>query len=134
MDFGIARPYGVAGAQATSVTTTGVSLGTPDYMSPEQAQGKQDLDNRSDIYSAGVVFYELFTGILPFTGDTSIAVALKHIRETAVPPRQVRPELPLELELIILRCLEKSPQQRYPDMAGVLTQLAHVGSFTDPTL
>ena len=134
MDFGIARPYGVEGAQANSVTTTGLSLGTPDYMSPEQAQGKQDLDNRSDIYSVGVVFYELFTGILPFTGDTPVAVALKHIRETAVPPRQVRPELPPELEVIIVKCLEKSPQQRFPDMAGVLTQLVHVGSFTDPAL
>ena len=108
MDFGIARPYGMEGAEANSVTTTGLVLGTPDYMSPEHAQGKQDLDHRSDIYSVGVVFYELFTGILPFTGDTPVAVALKHVRETAAPPREVRPELPPELEASIVKCLEKN--------------------------
>ena len=134
MDFGIARPYGMEGAEANSVTTTGLVLGTPDYMSPEQAQGKQDLDHRSDIYSVGVVFYELFTGILPFTGDTPVAVALKHVRETAVPPREVRPELPPELEASIVKCLEKSPQRRFPDMASVLTQLANVGFSPDADL
>ncbi len=131
MDFGIARPYGMGGTEVHSVTTTGVSLGTPDYMSPEQAQGKQDLDHRSDIYSVGVVLYELFTGVLPFTGDTPVAVALKHIRDTAVPPRDVRPELPPELEAIIVTCLNKSPAQRFPDMASVLTQLAHVAADPD---
>ena len=134
MDFGIACPYGMEGAEANSVTTTGLVLGTPDYMSPEQAQGKQDLDHRSDIYSVGVVFYELFTGILPFTGDTPLAVALKHVRETAVPPREVRPELPPELEASIVRCLEKSPQRRFPDMASVLSQLANVGFSPDADL
>ena len=134
MDFGIARPYGMEGTEATSVTMPGLSLGTPNYMSPEQAQGKQDLDHRSDIYSVGVVLYELFTGILPFTGDTPVAVALKHIRDIAVAPREVKPELPPELEAIVVRCLEKLPERRFPDMTSLLSQLAHVDSAPEPVL
>ena len=121
MDFGIARPKDTKG-----LTATGLVIGTPDYMSPEQAQGKQDLDHRSDIYSAGVVFYEMFTGALPFRGESSIGTAMQHIQQPPTPPRQVNPGLPQALEAIILRCLEKAPAERYQKMAELQRDLQHI--------
>ena len=108
MDFGIARPMNKSG-----MTATGLIVGTPDYMSPEQVQGKKDLDHRSDIYSLGVVFYEMFTGVLPFSGDSHMVIAMKHVQEDPPNPRSINPNITLPLELIILRCMKKAPAERY---------------------
>lgn len=105
-DFGIAR------AGNTTMTQTGSVLGTAHYVSPEQAQGR-NLTPGSDLYSLGVVLYELTTGSIPFDADTPVAVALKQVNEQPVPPRQLNPEIPEDLERIILRALRKNPTERY---------------------
>jgi serine/threonine-protein kinase len=118
MDFGIARP-----ADKRGITATGLIIGTPDYMSPEQVQGKKDLDHRSDIYSLGVVFYEMFTGLLPFSGDSHISIAMKHLQEEPPPPRTINRNISDPLELIILRCMKKSPAERYQKVEELQTDL-----------
>jgi len=118
MDFGIAHTVHVTG------TLTDVIVGTPAYMSPEQAEGKQ-VSAASDIYSLGLVLFELFTGSPAFTGDTPVAVALKHIRE--VPPRPIvlEPNVPPGIEAIILKCLEKDPARRYASAEQLEEALRH---------
>ncbi len=106
-DFGIAR----AGT-SEALTQTGSVMGTATYFSPEQAQG-YSVDGRSDIYSLGVVMYELATGAVPFTADTPIAVAFKHVSEKLVPPSVRNPNIAPDFEAIIMRCLEKDPDKRY---------------------
>ncbi len=110
MDFGIAR------AVDMGVTTLTAIVGTPSYMSPEQAQSKP-ADQRSDIYSLGLVLYEIFTGKVAFRGETPIAVALKHVWETPQPPGQIEPSLPAYLDGAIMRCLEKHPGHRFQSVA-----------------
>ncbi len=127
MDFGIVRD-----PKESNVTQTGLIMGTPDYMSPEQAQGRGDLDQRSDIYSFGVVLYEMFTGALPFRGETPIAVAMKHVQEQPKPPRVVEPSVPVELEKVILRSMQKDPNARYQrmvDLSADLLRLSKTASF-----
>src|SRR3954471_8791974 len=106
-DFGIARA--TDGAQ---MTETGAIVGTVQYLSPEQAQGRP-VDRRSDLYSTGVVLYELLTGQVPFEGGAPVSIALKHVSERPVPPGQLRPGLPPALEAVVLRALEKDPALRY---------------------
>ncbi|GIU86005.1 MAG: putative serine/threonine-protein kinase [Acidimicrobiia bacterium] len=106
-DFGIAR----AGT-SDGLTQTGSVMGTATYFSPEQAQGLP-VDGRSDVYSLGVVLYEMVTGVVPFTGDSPVAVAYKHVREEPVPPSRRNPEVPPDLEQIILTALAKDPDHRY---------------------
>ncbi|HEY3317637.1 MAG TPA: Stk1 family PASTA domain-containing Ser/Thr kinase [Coriobacteriia bacterium] len=106
MDFGIAR------AGNTTMTQTGSVLGTAQYISPEQAQGRP-IGPASDLYSLGVVLYELTTGRLPFEGDTPVSVALKQVNEQPVPPRQIEPGIPPALESVILKAMAKDPAQRY---------------------
>lgn len=106
-DFGIARA-----ASGSSVTQTGVVLGSVQYFSPEQAKGVP-ADQSSDLYSLGCVMYELLTGTVPFKGDSPISVALKHIQEGPIPPRHIRPGIPLAVEAIVMKALEKSKQRRY---------------------
>lgn len=105
-DFGVAKSR-----LSTAMTETGVTLGTVDYIAPEQAQGRAATP-QSDIYALGVVLYEMLTGRLPFTGDNPVAVAMKHISEPAPPPRRYNPQIPAALEAIILRALAKDPAQR----------------------
>jgi eukaryotic-like serine/threonine-protein kinase len=126
MDFGIARVSEVkGGVAAAGLTTTGTVMGTPDYMPPEQAQGRP-ADFRSDIYSLGVVLFEIFTGALPFDGQTVMSVVVKHIQQPPPRPRKVNPRLAPELEPIILRCLEKDPARRYQRVSELLKELRGV--------
>ncbi|MBN1994605.1 MAG: AAA-like domain-containing protein [Anaerolineae bacterium] len=106
-DFGIARIMG-----ATRYTITGAVVGTPVYMSPEQAQGQQ-VDERSDIYSLGAILYELATGHVLFEGDTPFAVVLKHVTETPPYPSELNPDLPKVVENVILKALNKNPADRF---------------------
>src|SRR3954470_7898312 len=106
-DFGIAR----AGA-SDGLTQTGSVMGTATYFSPEQAQGLA-VDGRSDVYSLGVVLYEMVTGQPPFVGDSPVSTAYKHVREAAVAPSKIVPSVPPELERVILTCLAKDPKDRY---------------------
>src|SRR5947208_17036524 len=103
-DFGIARAAGAS----ESLTQTGSVMGTATYFSPEQAQGLP-VDARSDVYSLGIVLYEMVTGVVPFTGDSPVAVAYKHVREEPLAPSQRNPEVPPDLEKIILAALAKDP-------------------------
>jgi serine/threonine-protein kinase len=106
-DFGIAR----AGT-SDGLTQTGSVMGTATYFSPEQAQGLP-VDGRSDVYALGVVLYEMVTGVAPFTGDSPVAVAYKHVREEVVLPSERNPDVPPELEHIIVTALAKAPENRY---------------------
>jgi len=110
-DFGIARALSEAGG--TSLTESGLAMGTPPYMSPEQAAGSDDLDSRSDIYSLGCVLYEMLAGETPFTGPTPQAVVAKHIAETPPHLHIVRPSVPPAVEIAIEKSLEKVPADRF---------------------
>ncbi len=107
-DFGIARAIGAD----EQVTQSGLVMGTATYFSPEQAQGLE-VDGRSDIYSLGVVLYEMVTGRTPFSGETPVAIAYQHVREQAPPPRSVNPAVPSALEAIIMQAMAKLPAERY---------------------
>jgi serine/threonine-protein kinase len=131
MDFGISRVSEVKGA-AGGLTSTGVVMGTPDYMPPEQAQGKT-ADFRSDIYALGVVLFEIFTGRLPFDGASAMEVVLAHVQKTPPRPRALNPALPPELETLILRCLEKAPERRYARVEDLLADLSLISSRLEAT-
>jgi len=113
MDFGIARA--VSDSSSTVAETTAI-IGTASYFSPEQAKG-EPVDARADLYSAGVVLYELLTGRTPFRGDTPVAVAYQHVSEAPVPPSELIGTVPRSLDAIVLRALAKDPFQRFPDAA-----------------
>jgi len=120
MDFGIARSV-----QAPGVTQTGVMIGTPDYISPEQAEG-EEADQRSDIYALGVILYEMVTGSVPFKGDTALSVALKHKAQLPQDPKKLNPEVSEDLSRLILICMEKDRRRRYQTTEDILSDLTNV--------
>jgi serine/threonine-protein kinase len=111
IDFGLAKATFMAG-----MTATGLIVGTPEYMAPEQVRG-QPCDARTDVYSLGALAYHVFVGRPPFAGETPIAIGFLHVTEPPRPPRQLRPELPETIERAILRALEKEPIKRFADAA-----------------
>lgn len=121
MDFGIAREQ-----EASGLTSTGVVVGTPFYMSPEHAKGKvTNLDRRSDIYSLGITLYELLTGIVPFQGDTPVEVLIKVIDKEPPPIRKIYPRIPVDIETIVMKCLEKDPNRRYASAKDLAEDIQH---------
>ena len=120
MDFGIARSLAGKG-----ITGAGVMIGTPGYMSPEQVEGKE-ADQRSDIYSLGIILFQMVTGQVPFEGDTPLCVAVKQKTEAPRNPRAVNPQVPEDLSRAILRCLEKEKANRYQTAEEVLADLENI--------
>jgi beta-lactam-binding protein with PASTA domain/tRNA A-37 threonylcarbamoyl transferase component Bud32 len=115
-DFGIAR------AGASEITEVGAIMGTAQYLSPEQAQGRP-VNESSDLYSVGVVLFEMLTGRAPFEGDSAVAIALKHVNQPPPSPRELRPEIPPELEAVVLKALAKDSGDRYLDADSFLRDL-----------
>jgi len=120
MDFGIARSIIGKG-----ITGAGVMIGTPEYMSPEQAEVKE-VDQRSDIYSLGVILYEMVTGRVPFEGETPLGIAMKHKSETPKDPKELNAQIPEDLSRVILRCLEKDKEKRYQSAGEVRSELINI--------
>ena len=118
-DFGIAR------SGASQMTEVGSIIGTAQYLSPEQARGAP-VDQRSDVYSVGIVLYEMLTGKVPFTGDTPLEIAMKHLSAIPKPPSQVRRDVPHDLDLVVLRALAKDPDERYQTAEEMDDDLARV--------
>ena len=133
-DFGIAR------AGASDMTQTGSIMGTAQYLSPEQAQGFA-VSEPSDLYSIGIILYELLTGRVPFEGESAVTIALKHVNERPIPPSTFNPAVTPELEGVVLRALEKDPARRFPDADAFIAALEHAramlhgtGAFGPPTV
>ncbi len=120
MDFGIARSL-----KGKGITGAGVMIGTPEYMSPEQVEGKE-VDQRSDIYSLGIILYEMATGRVPFEGDTPFTVGVKHKSEIPGDPRELNSQIPENFSRVILRCLEKDMERRYQSAEELLSDLINI--------
>jgi len=129
-DFGIAR------AGTSQMTETGSIVGTAQYLSPEQARGGE-IDPRSDLYSLGIVLYELLTGKTPFDGETPVEIAMKHLSNAPKPPSKLRPDIPPELDMVVLRALAKNPDDRYQsadEMEADLERVARGARVSAATL
>jgi len=120
MDFGIARSL-----EAKGITGAGVMIGTPEYMSPEQVEGKE-VDQRSDIYSLGIILYEMVTGRVPFEGDTPFTIGMKHKGEMPQNPKELNTQISGDLSALILKCLEKDKEKRYQSSVEVRSELERI--------
>ena len=120
MDFGIARSL-----QGKGITGAGVMIGTPEYMSPEQVEGKP-VDQRSDIYSLGIILYEMLTGRVPFEGDTPLSIAHKQKYEAPTNPNEINTQVPEELNRLILKCLEKDKEKRFQSAGELRAELTRI--------
>jgi serine/threonine-protein kinase len=130
LDFGLVKP--LSDEDAMQLTTEGAIIGSPLYMSPEQATGKGTPESRSDIYSLGAVAYYLLTGRPPFQGDNPVQVIMAHASQDPEPPTTFRPDVPADLEQLILKCLAKSPEDRYQtalDLRQALLACEHAGQW-----
>ncbi len=135
LDFGITK-FTEMDDDGSRLTRTGQIIGTPMYMSPEQAMGEEDIDHRADIYSLGVIMYEMVTGQPPFTAVNYLGIIAQHASDPPTPPSKVRPDLdiPGEVETIILKALAKRPEDRYADMAEMEAALVHALAGVDPAV
>jgi len=132
LDFGLVRGHGLDG-DGQKLTQQGAIAGTPAYMSPEQAAGKEAVDARSDLYSLGAVAYFLLTGQPPFVRGTAVQTLAAHLGEAVVAPDRHRADVPADLQAAILRCLEKEPARRFPsagDLDEALTRCRDANSWT----
>lgn len=120
MDFGIARS-----TEAKEITDRGIVIGTPEYLSPEQAETKE-VDQRSDLYSLGVILYEMATGKRPFEGETALSVARKHVDEIPRNPKEINPQIPDDLNGLIVKCMEKAKEKRFQSAEAVLSELENI--------
>ncbi|MDK2972021.1 MAG: eukaryotic-like serine/threonine-protein kinase [Candidatus Sumerlaeota bacterium] len=121
VDFGLAKFL----AEDSFRTTAGTVMGTPRYMSPEQSQGRE-VDFRSDVYALGATFYHYLTGRAPFDGDTPAQIMMKHVTAPLIPMRSVNPDVPMEFDDIVRKCMAKDPNDRYQDYADLISDLSHV--------
>jgi serine/threonine-protein kinase len=117
LDFGLAKMF--AEHASTVKTAAGVLLGTPQYMSPEACESKRDIDHRTDIYALGVLLYQMLTGVLPFDGESMGEVLIKQVTQLPPAPRAINPNLPPSVEQVLLRCLAKQPDMRFPTMIAL---------------
>ncbi|CAN5914815.1 hypothetical protein BH11GEM2_BH11GEM2_28680 [soil metagenome] len=120
-DFGIARAMDSSGD--SRLTATGMAIGTPAYMSPEQAAGDREIDGRSDLYSLGVLGYQMLTGEPPFTAGSTPAMLVKHISEAPIPVQQRRSDVPTDLARTVMMLLEKEPKNRFPTASALVAAL-----------
>jgi serine/threonine-protein kinase len=130
LDFGLAKPS-IESNGELQLTQEGTVTGSPLFMSPEQARGEERVDARSDIYSLGAVMYYLLTGQPPFLGDNPLKVIIAQASQEAVPLRQINLDLPAELEEIVMRCLEKDPDDRFQEVLDLQRALREL-EFEDP--
>lgn len=121
VDFGLAKIF----FEDSYMTQEGMVLGTPSYMAPEQSQGRA-VDHRADIYSVGATFYHLITGRAPFTGDSPVQIMMKHVTAPLVPMRSLNPDVPIEFDDIIARCMRKDQDERYQDYDAFLGDIQRV--------
>jgi serine/threonine-protein kinase len=126
LDFGLVRAHGL-NPDGQQLTQEGAIAGTPAYMSPEQAAGQADLDGRSDLYSLGAVAYFLLTGQPPFVRNTAVQTLAAHLGEPVLAPDQHQPDVPADLQAVVLRCLEKEPARRFQDAARLEQALGKCG-------
>ncbi len=126
IDFGLAHAENLGG-----LTATGLIMGTPEYMAPEQVAGKS-VDERADIYSLGIILYEMFTGRVPFTGDSAIAVGFKQLKEDPPKPSDINSQLPPEIESVILQALQKNPLSRFLSVGELKSNLQKAARHRAP--
>ncbi|NVB81446.1 MAG: serine/threonine protein kinase, partial [Kofleriaceae bacterium] len=128
LDFGLAKMF-VGGGQSAVKTQAGVLLGTPQYMSPEACESRGNLDHRTDIYALGILLFQMMTGLLPFDGESMGEVLVKQVTQLPPPPRGLNPSIPPSVEQILLRCLAKSPDARFPTMLALREALLDPESY-----
>ncbi|MFF0745077.1 protein kinase [Streptomyces sp. NPDC004111] len=128
MDFGIARAMQ---SGVTSMTQTGMVVGTPQYLSPEQALGR-GVDARSDLYSVGIMLFQLLTGRLPFEADSPLAIAYAHVQEEPVAPSSINRSVPPAVDALVARALKKNPNERFPSAAAMADECARVLTTVHP--